>query len=344
MSDTRKLHLFGRKLPPAPPPSTLPDWQQANPLWIAHALKRSQALPPSGWTVVDASRMLRDVPRRYRLSGRDWVAWRTPQGPRLAPDACPHMGASLANGRVCGEDLVCAWHGLHLGAQAHGSWRPVPTFDDGVLFWAALDPERPRHEPTVLSQRPTRFFDAVIRKPARCAPADVIANRLDPWHGSHYHPYAFGRLRVLERDDDAIFVRVVYRTFGRYGIEVDARFSCPDPTTIVMRIERGEGTGSLVETHVAAIDAEHTAIVEATLATSDRAAFWWVVRGLGGLLRPLVRKAAMRLWVDDAAYAERLAYLRREADALESDAPHRRLTDARVSEKPALDDCPSSPG
>ncbi len=320
------LHLFGRKLAPAGSPPTLPDWQQANPNWIAQALQRSQALQPTGWTVVDASRALRDKPRRYRLAGRDWVAWRNPGGVRLAPDACPHMGASLANGRVCGSELICPWHGLRLGAQPHGTWRPVPTFDDGVLFWAALDPEFARSEPGVLSLRPARFFDAVIRRQARCAPADVIANRLDPWHGVHYHPYAFGRLRVLERDDDAILVRVVYRAFGTYGIEVDARFSCPDPATIVMRIERGEGSGSLVETHVAAIDAEHTAIVEATFATSDRAAFWWVVRGLGGLLRSLVHKSAMRLWVDDAAYAERLACLRKEGEKVVRGAPLPRHT------------------
>ncbi len=316
MSEPRKLHLFGRQLAPAASMSTLPDWQQANSHWIAQALNRSQSLPPTGWTVVDASRALRDKPRRYRLGGRDWVAWRSADGTRMAPDACPHMGASLSNGRVCGGDLICSWHGLRLGAEPHGTWRPVPTFDDGVLFWAALDPECARHEPAVLSLRPARFFDATIRMHAQCAPADVIANRLDPWHGVHYHPYAFGRLRVLERDDAAILVRVVYRALGHYGIEVDARFSCPDPATIVMRIERGESAGSLVETHVAAIDAEHTAIVEATLATSDRAAFWWVVRGLAGLLRPLVRKAARRLWSDDAAYAERLAQLRRDADVL----------------------------
>jgi hypothetical protein len=33
-----------------------------------------------------------------------------------------------------------------------------------------------------------------------CEPEDVIANRLDPWHGSWFHPYAFSHLVV---DDDA---------------------------------------------------------------------------------------------------------------------------------------------
>jgi hypothetical protein len=29
---------------------------------------------------------------------------------------------------------------------------------------------------------------AVIAKPGICEPEDVIANRLDPWHGSWFHP------------------------------------------------------------------------------------------------------------------------------------------------------------
>jgi Domain of unknown function (DUF5914) len=41
---------------------------------------------------------------------------------------------------------------------------------------------------------------AVISKPGTCEREDVIANRLDPWHGSWFHPYAFSHLVV---DDDA---------------------------------------------------------------------------------------------------------------------------------------------
>jgi isorenieratene synthase len=118
------------------------------------------------------------------------------------------------------------------------------VLDDGVLLWVALEPDAPRVTNPVLTQRPARFFDAVIRKEARCEPADVIANRLDPWHGAHYHPYSFARLQVIEQGVSEIVVRVVYRVVGRYGVEVDARFHCPDPATITMTILRGEGEGS----------------------------------------------------------------------------------------------------
>jgi isorenieratene synthase len=304
------LITFGHKLPPMDSVSGLPDWQQARPRWIEAALRHAQALPASGWTVVDGTRQLGASPRRYRLQGRDYVVWRAHAGLQVAPDACPHMGASMAEGRSCRGELVCPWHGLRLGAAPHGSWAPLPTFDDGVLLWVALDPAAPRSEKPHLPRRPSRFFDAVIRREARCEPQDIIANRLDPWHGVHFHPYSFGRLRVVEQGEDFIVVRVVYRVGGPFGIEVDARFDCPDPDTIVMTILRGEGAGSVVETHATSIEMGRAAIIEATLATSERSPFWTVTRGLSRVLRPFVRMAAQRLWVDDAAYAERRYALR----------------------------------
>ena len=76
-----------------------------------------------------------------------------------------------------------------------------------------------------------------------------------------------------------------------------------------MTILEGEGKGSVVETHAAPIDEGRTAIVEATLATSDRNGFQHALK-LKRLIRPLIERSARRLWVDDVAYAERLYELR----------------------------------
>ncbi len=152
-------------------------------------------------------------------------------------------------------------------------------------------------------------MEGVIRMEARCDPGDVIANRLDPWHGVHFHPYSFGVLKVLDQDEKRLKVRVAKRLIGRVCTEVDATFHSPEPRTIVMTIVEGEGKGSVVETHATPIEPGRTAIVEATLATSDRPGFR-VALSLSRFIRPFIERSARRLWVDDAAYAERLYDLR----------------------------------
>ena len=69
------------------------------------------------------------------------------------------------------------------------------------LGWPA-DRWRGSHQAAVASRAPPLLesVSAVIAKPGICEPQDVIANRLDPWHGSWFHPYAFSHLIV---DDDA---------------------------------------------------------------------------------------------------------------------------------------------
>lgn len=306
-----RLFTFGKKLRPAAAISTDPDWVQALPSWIERALARALAQPSGGWYVVCASRAVTAHPQRFRVDGNDFVVWRAYGGPRVAPDECPHMGASLSDGFVRDGCVVCPWHGLVLGSEPHGSWRPLPTFDDGVLIWVRLDSGENATTAPFLPERPARFLDAVMFTEAACEPQDVVANRLDPWHGVHFHSHSFARLKIIEQTDEAITARVVYRIFGRVGVEVDARFHCPDPRTIVMTIIDGEGTGSVVETHATPIEPCRTAIIEATLATSHRPQFHVVTQSIGRFLRPIVRWRAHKLWVEDAAYAERRFVIRR---------------------------------
>ncbi|MEO7386540.1 MAG: DUF5914 domain-containing protein [Gammaproteobacteria bacterium] len=300
-----ELILFGRALPVLPAASTLPDWQQADPRWMASALHIALGRSGGGWFLVDDRRRFGSEPRGYRIDDRDLVFWRGPNGLMAAPDVCPHMGASLAAGCVRKGLLVCPWHGMELGDKPQGAWRPLPVHDDGVLVWVRLDDagEAPMELPA-MPERPARYIDAVVRLEARCRPEDVLANRLDPWHGVHYHPHTFRRLQVVERKDDEITVRVAFAVVGRLAVEVDARFHCPDPRTIVMTIVRGDGAGSVVETHATPIDETRCAVIEATLATSDRPQFAHVVR-FARWARPWLERRAQRLWVEDVAYAER---------------------------------------
>ncbi|MCS6857989.1 MAG: DUF5914 domain-containing protein [Sandaracinaceae bacterium] len=303
------------------PRNWLPDWRQADPKRIAAMLERALAKPTGGWVVLDAIRAIKERPRKYLVAGREVVTWWCgvpgKEGLRVADDFCPHMGAELSKGRIDeGGRILCPWHGLPVvGASSGRPANQLRVFDDGVLAWIQIpelcterDPPSPCPK---LPKRPARFLDATIRMEARCEARDVLANRLDPWHGVHFHPHSFARLYVVDEGPDHITVRVVYRIFGRLGIEVDARFDCPDARTIVMTIVAGEGIGSVVETHATPIDAGRTAIIEATLATSDR---WSVISWLplaGRWLRPIIQKRARMLWREDVDYCERIAQIRR---------------------------------
>jgi hypothetical protein len=301
-----------------------PTWRQARPSVIEAALKRAQARPAGNWFVLGASREIRrDRPFGRTIAGVEVVAWRDAAGSLAAgPGACPHLGAPLCQAAVRDADLVCRWHGLVLGPGGGPGWDPFPAFDDGVLSWVRLDAaggEDPLPTP-VLPARPdpATSLDAVFTAIGRCEPEDVIANRLDPWHGSWFHPYSFVGLRVIEEpgDDvvDRFVVEVAFRVTRRIGVPVRAAFSCPDPRTVVMHILEGEGAGSVVETHAVPLGRDaaghpRTAVIEATIASSGRRGFA-VARHGAPLIRPAMRWAAARLWRDDLAYAQRRYDLR----------------------------------
>ncbi len=152
-----EIWRFGPPLPPVEIPEaarSTPDWKQAQPAAIARALKRALERPHGNWYVVDASRRLGATPRRFRIAGEDLVAWRADGEILMAPDACPHMGASLEGCRVRDGKLVCPWHGLALGKAGHGPWKPYAVHDDGVLAWVRVGPEDPATPKPVLPPRP----------------------------------------------------------------------------------------------------------------------------------------------------------------------------------------------
>jgi nitrite reductase/ring-hydroxylating ferredoxin subunit len=310
-----------RRIPAAPPQRLASTWRLADPERIAAALKSAQQRSPGGWYAVAASGAVPTGRSTTRsLAGREVVFWRSPDGTLHAgPGACPHLGALLDDCPVVGSAVRCRWHGLALTPKGTDQWLPYAAHDDGALVWVRLPTtdEPPTDAPVLARRAPlAQSVAAVMAVRGRCEPQDVLANRLDPWHGSWFHPYAFSHLSV---DDDAssedlLAVDVTFRLGRTWGIPVRAEFSCPDARTIVMHIVDGEGAGSSVETHATPIgrDAEGhpvTEVLEVTFAHSSRSGFR-AVRRLGALLRPAMRHTALRLWGDDLAYAERLYLLR----------------------------------
>ncbi|MEU4465007.1 DUF5914 domain-containing protein [Streptomyces sp. NPDC024017] len=304
-----------------------PTWRAARPTLIADTLKRASARPSGNWFVVGASRDVRPgSPYGRTVAGVEVVLWRSRAGDlRAGPGACPHLGAPLRDSRVVCGTLMCHWHGLALDGSAFAGWQPYPAHDDGVLVWVRLDAvggEEPSERPVVPARpAPGTGVDAVFTAVGRCEPQDVVANRLDPWHGSWFHPYSFVDLTVAREprgdegdQSDAFVVDVSFRVAGRLVVPVRAEFTAPEPRTVVMRITDGEGATSVVETHatpLTAADADRprTAVIEAVVAASERRGFA-LARAAAPVLRPLMRHTAGRLWRDDLAYAERRWALR----------------------------------
>ncbi|MGW7575590.1 DUF5914 domain-containing protein [Streptomyces sp. NPDC054765] len=304
-----------------------PTWREAKPARIADAVKAALARPSGNWFVLGAAHAV-GTHRAFgrTVAGVEVVAWRDAAGRLIAgPGACPHLGAPLDRSPVHCGILRCRWHGLALDGAPFTGWQPFPAHDDGLLAWVRLDEaggERPLRRPVIPSRpRPSGAVTAVHTTTGRCEPEDVIANRLDPWHGAWFHPYSFVDLTVVgaspasggERSD-GIAVEVSFKVAGRAVVPVTALFTAPEPRTVVMHILEGEGQGSVVETHATPLgpdDRGHprTAVTEAIVATSRRPGFA-LARAAAPALRPLMRAASRRLWRDDLAYAERRWELR----------------------------------
>jgi phenylpropionate dioxygenase-like ring-hydroxylating dioxygenase large terminal subunit len=82
------------------------------------------------WHPVAALSALGDAPLPVRLLEEDLVLWRDGAGAIHAwPDRCPHRGAKLSLGRVCGDRLECAYHGWQFDAKGQCVQVPaLPAF------------------------------------------------------------------------------------------------------------------------------------------------------------------------------------------------------------------------
>jgi nitrite reductase/ring-hydroxylating ferredoxin subunit len=98
---------------------------------------------PTGWYAVGFSSDLRLGRVHSRgLFGQRFATFRTAAGvPVVLHSVCPHLGADLSRGRVCGERLVCPFHRFEYDREGHcvatpypgrvPSWEPEPPSMQG---------------------------------------------------------------------------------------------------------------------------------------------------------------------------------------------------------------------
>ncbi|MCB1691155.1 MAG: aromatic ring-hydroxylating dioxygenase subunit alpha [Pseudomonadales bacterium] len=84
------------------------------------------------WYPVFTSNQLGTRPTAVTRFDKHWVLWRRrDKTPVMQPAYCPHRGASLAQGKVRGDEIECPWHGFRFNSDGRCTAAPcegeVPT-------------------------------------------------------------------------------------------------------------------------------------------------------------------------------------------------------------------------
>ena len=203
-------------------------WRLAHPVRIAAALAASQEQNSGGWYVAGVEwrrrhgrldRPDRRGPRGHASGGRPTA----PSSPVRAPART--WVRCWTTARCSATRCTAAGTAWRSTPEGDRTWSPYRAYDDGVLIWVGLptDGESPTDRPSLPLRPPlSESVTAVIHWPGTCEPQDVIANRLDPWHGSWFHPYAFSHLVVDDTasDERRLVVDVTFRLNRTWGVPV----------------------------------------------------------------------------------------------------------------------------
>jgi len=139
---------------------------------------------PDRWYPILETAKLRRRPVGVERLGRRLVLWRDARGAAVAmPAACPHRGASLAQGRVRDGEIACPWHGFRFDARGDCTRMPCegedaappramralpyPVRERYGLVWLyhREDEAEPRDEAAPLPEIP--FFDDLVGSEVR---------------------------------------------------------------------------------------------------------------------------------------------------------------------------------
>ncbi|WP_275466190.1 Rieske 2Fe-2S domain-containing protein [Streptomyces noursei] len=172
---------------------------------------------PASWYVAFPSGQLARRPRALKLFGEPLVAWRDGAGrPVLMPRHCPHMGASLADGKIVEGGLQCPFHHWRFDRSgacvavpgtvripSKARLRPYPTVERYGYVWAWYGSEEPMFP---LPEMPSLDEDQPGHRRFRLADSTgatvrrILENTYDPDHLVALHGLEVAgpcRLRML---------------------------------------------------------------------------------------------------------------------------------------------------
>ncbi|WP_406504790.1 Rieske 2Fe-2S domain-containing protein [Streptomyces sp. NBC_00212] len=204
----------------------------------------------ASWYIALSSRELHRRPRALELFDLPLVAWRDGIGrPVIMPRHCPHMGASLALGKVVDGSLRCPFHHWQFDASgtctaipgvdripATARRRPYPTVERYGFVWVwygggepAFDlPDFPALEDDRGDYVGFRFSDA-----SRGTTRQLLENAIDYFHFMTLHGLEMNPVRFEQLHDQADA-----RDNGRaiaedawFGVRVDGTVDTWNPVT-----------------------------------------------------------------------------------------------------------------
>ena len=145
------------------------------------------------------------APKRVRLLGENFVAWRTTDG-RIGffDEGCPHRRASLVLGRNEGCALTCIFHGWKFDVDGHVldvpsepgdrerfgakvKARHFPTREAGGLVWAFVGAGEPTQFPDLPFTRLPLDQVSLLEIPVNCNWVQCVEGQLDSSHVSNLH-------------------------------------------------------------------------------------------------------------------------------------------------------------